>query len=752
MHKIIRGIWAGLILLLVTATAHGEVESGVWYDRIHNGHGLDLHRAGSLLFGTFYTYDERGAPEWLWLQSEQPDSLSSELTRFRNTGAGVIGSPAGQITLTEVSACPDGFERTGARRLLRMDFTIGNRSGVWCIEPLLPVERPPLAVLSGMWYAPADSGWGLTTHAYAGGDGVTRLFHTLYFHDGEGNPRWAFALNSGDALTQTQDWYTYYVECAGCPFSPPLITPIGNSTLTLKQPLVAADPVRNHLSLLVHFEDSGDFIKDVALGQLSAPLRIPLAAATTEGPIAGVLLDEQIERFSNIPYAQPPLASLRWRAPQVLAPRSELLAVSEFGLACPQRNTAPELMSEDCLQLNVWKPAAPGPHPVMVWIHGGGFIEGSAVQRYGEDLLYDGAEFARRNVVFVSINYRLGALGFLAQREFVGESPDQEQAGNYGLLDQIAALAWVHDNISAFGGDPDRVTVFGESAGGISVCALMTAPAARPLFQRAMVQSGICEWQMRDLANGLAQGDQLSTTLGCADSSDERACLRAISPLDLLSETAYGPIVDGFVMPESPGPAIAAGRAAPVPLLIGVTDDETTTLVPADSLPADASGYEAAIRALFPAYGEQLLQQYPAAAYPTPAHAFQDLLDDRWFACSARRAAADHAAQGHPAYHYALTEVLPDMPLLESFHSLDVLLLFASRPQAQTSELLLAERMRSAWVDFAYGREPGLSERLLWPRYQADSRLSLELNGDSRELLNDYRGEQCAFWQQFETL
>lgn len=740
----------GLALLMLTSTLlHAEVESGAWYDRQHNGHGLDLHRAGPLLFGLFYTYDQRGASEWLWLQSEQLDAPRSELTRFERTPSGMIGSPAGAIALTEVNECPDGFARPGARRLLRMDFHIGERAATWCIEPLLPVDRPPLAVLSGVWYAPDDSGWGLTTHAFADAAGVTQRFQTLYFHDGAGHPRWAFALNSGDALTQSQNWYMYYVECSGCPFSPPLTTPVGASVLTLTQPLVLADSLRNHFSVAVHFEDDPPFVRDAALGQLSTPLKVGAAAATAEGPVAGLTLADQIESYTRIPYARPPVADLRWRAPQQQPPRNVLLQTREFGLACAQRNLPPEQISEDCLQLNVWTPSTPGQHPVMVWIHGGDFVEGSAVQRYGENPLYDGAEFARRNIVFVSLNYRLGALGFLAQRTFIGETQTHPQAGNYGLLDQVAALQWVHDNIGAFGGDSGRVTIFGESAGASSVCALLTAPTARSLFQRAIVQSGRCLLQMPGLTTALAQADQLTSTLGC-QGADPRACLRSVDTEQLLVDGDYGPIVDGSVLPESPGLAIRAGRAAAVPLLIGSNDDESTTLVASSALPTDAASYQAAINNLFPLHDAQVQQQYPLSAYPTAGRAFLDLLDDLWFSCPARRTATDHAAQGHPVFHYALTEILPDLPILESFHGLDVLLLFVTRAGAQGSERQLGELMRSAWVDFAYGREPGISARLAWPRYQAGSRQSLELNGNNLHILNDYRGAQCGFWGQFD--
>jgi para-nitrobenzyl esterase len=403
----------------------------------------------------------------------------------------------------------------------------------------------------------------------------------------------------------------------------------------------------------------------------------------------------------------------------------------------------------------------------MLWIHGGGMVAGSAVQSSNGRLVYDGAAFARQGMVLVSINYRLGSLGFLAQRDLIGEAADHPQTGNYGLLDQIAALRWVADNIANFGGDPAQVTIFGESAGGVSSCALLAAPAARGLFARAIVQSGNCSWAPRDLATGLVQGERVTAAAGCATAVDRRACLRALSatqlldavppvidPANMLDGESFGLVVDGFVLDQAPGPAIAAGNAAPAPLLIGVNDDETTTLVPASMLPASVAGYEAAIRARFPAIATEVLQRYPAVQYATPQRAYQDLLDDLLFTCAARRAAADHAARGNPVFHYALTEILPDPGLaaLESFHGLDVVLLFGDLTPATPAVRALGARMQRAWIDFAHGREPGSSDSIAWPRYQLPARKSLEFNSAGVPLINDYRGEQCAFWNRYVVL
>lgn len=755
--------WLLALLLLLSAPLSAAVESGLWYDRTREGHGLDLHRFGDVFFGTFYTFDQTGKVQWLWIQTTDGPTPQSTLGRFTRGSNGVVsGRDVGEIRFTPVTACPDGFAREGARALVRLDFALDGRAATWCIEPLLPPSPPAMAVTNGAWYAPDDSGWGLMSHAYALPDGSTQAFRILYFHDQAGQPRWAYSYASGPELEQDAVFYTPYVECTDCPTSLILTTRIGNGRIRLSEPLVAADATRNRIDVNVAIDGEQPFVKSKALGILSTPVRIPGGAATSEGPLAGSVLASGIERFLDVPYVQPPTGALRWRAPQAPAVRASVRAAREPGKLCPQPEAGMGPQSEDCLQLNVWRPATPGPHPVMVWIHGGGHTQGSAVQVQDGALFYDGTPFASRGVVYVSINYRLGLLGYLAQRDFLGEAPDYPQAGNYGLLDQIAALSWVQRNIASFGGDPTKITIFGESAGGVSTCALMAAPAARGLFQRAVVQSGNCLWSPPSLTTGLAQGDRVTSATGCASASDKRACLRALAPAQLMTAVppvvdpagmndgeSFGPILDGSALTEAPGRAIANGTAAPVPLLIGVTDDETTTLVPANTLPATVAGYEAAIHARFVTIGELVLQQYPASAYPSPQRAYQDLLDDALFTCAARRSAADHANRGYPTWHYVLTETLPQPGVapLESFHGLDVVLLFA--PAERLAEYPLAARMQRAWVEFASGATPGSGDGQPWPLYQPASRLSRELNGARNGDLVDYHRDACVFWERY---
>ena len=760
-------------LLLFGACAQAQqIESGLWYDRTHSGHGLDLHRAGDTLFGTLYTYEFTGPPRWLWIQMADVAAPSGNLTRYNRLPDGSLAATVETtIELTPVSECPDGIARDGARALLRMDFALEGRALVWCMEPLLPQAPVAASALSGAWYNPDEPGWGLFVHAWRSANGTEFSYRTIYFHDAEGDPRWAFAQDPITGLTQQQLYYTPYTECFTCSPSPPLTIPIGGATLTLTSPDPAANYDLNRINLSLSIDGDPPFERDVALALLSDPRVVATAAATRQGPVSGVEVAPGISSFRKIPFAQPPVDQLRWRAPQPPEIRSQALDGTVFGPGCPQPpgagffNGAPATQSEDCLQLNVWRPAGAGPFPVMVWIHGGGLTQGSAVQLSGGELFYDGARLAELGVVLVSLNYRLGPLGYLAQRDLVAEAPDHPRSGNYGLLDQIQALRWIGENIGYFGGDNRNITIFGESAGALSVCALLTAPAAQGLFQRAISQSGHCSRTSPSLNQALQQGDRVSAALGCDGAPDRLACLRAVDAQTLIAEInpvistglasdgeSFGLINDGFVLPTSPGLALAGGAAAAVPLLIGVNDDEQTTLTPANLLPATVAGYEAAIRNLLPQIGSLVLQIYAAAGYSSPQAAYQDLLDDLRFTCANRRAAADHAAAGNPVYAYVLTEVLPDLAALESFHGLDVVLLFANRQQAQAGEILLRDRIRRAWVDFAYALPPGNTEGLAWPLYDSDQRLSLELSSTRRFVFEDYRQLYCEFWNQFVTL
>ncbi|MCJ7745002.1 MAG: carboxylesterase family protein, partial [Actinobacteria bacterium] len=299
-----------------------------------------------------------------------------------------------------------------------------------------------------------------------------------------------------------------------------------------------------------------------------------LVAQTGLGKVKGQLGSDGILAFKGIPYAKPPVGELRFKPPQPPKPWSDTLKAAMFGPVAPQKENqigsgSTQEQSEDCLSLNVWTPGIDDKHrPVMVWIHGGGFTFGS-----GSDEWYEGSTFSERgNVVMVTLNYRLGALGFLYLGGVGG--PDYAESGNLGLLDQVAALKWVRDNIAVFGGDPGNVTVFGESAGSMSVCALMGMPRAKGLFRRAIAESGAL-----NLVNNVNFASGVTGKfMSCAGVTDI-AGLRSLTTEQIMKaqsvlsdkEGAVGmslaPVIDGIVIPEPPLHAIARGSAANVDFL-----------------------------------------------------------------------------------------------------------------------------------------------------------------------------------------
>ena len=333
------------------------------------------------------------------------------------------------------------------------------------------------------------------------------------------------------------------------------------------------------------------------LGVLSLLLARFAAAAPTapvrldSGLVEGELMDAAsgLRVFRGIPYAAPPVGDLRWRPPQRVASWDGVRAAKEFGAICPQppmlatmTGEALPATSEDCLFLNVWTAAgkADAGLPVMVWIHGGGLSLG-----WSQQAVYDGAAFASRGVVLVSLNYRLGPLGFLSLPDLSRES-DHGASGNYGFLDQVAALEWVQRNVAAFGGDPHNVTIFGESAGGTSVHALLTSPRAAGLYHRAISESAwITENNIADLHRASPFGPSaedlgLKWAANLAGGDTSVAALRRVPAADLIAKSGLGfrPVIaiDGWFMPEHGERAFAAGKGAKVPLIAGTNANEGT--------------------------------------------------------------------------------------------------------------------------------------------------------------------------------
>ena len=400
-----------------------------------------------------------------------------------------------------------------------------------------------------------------------------------------------------------------------------------------------------------------------------APIR------TASGLIADAEPDASgVRAFRGIPYAAPPVGRLRWRAPEPPARREGVYAADRFGPRAMQSRRLGDLdplnerMSEDCLYLNVWTPARSADErlPTMVWIHGGSNSIGAASQPE-----YDGANLARKGVAIVSINYRLDVFGFLAHPELTAESGGRS-SGNYGLLDQIAALRWTRENIAAFGGDPDNVTVFGESAGAFDISLLMASPLTEGLFARTIGQSGgAMSCSPRTGPKPLEIGEQEGLAFAARLGVERIAALRALPAETLLAAAIANPIscgfgvVDGYVAPEHPADIFAAGRQRPVPLLVGANRDEGTLFEPrmASWGPGQPSFVER-IRAQFGAQAEQALVHYPPGATPAEdqaAHA--RLVGDLFIDLGAWRWAELAAASGRaPVYRYLFDRRPPGAP------------------------------------------------------------------------------------------
>lgn len=306
-------------------------------------------------------------------------------------------------------------------------------------------------------------------------------------------------------------------------------------------------------------------------------IEVKIDAGTLRGESTGA-----IHVFRGIPYAAPPVSALRWRPPQPVQPWTGVRDAAAFGAVCPQDEMAtlidhaPSRMSEDCLTLNIWAPAQPQPSaPVMVWIHGGSNVSGAGSRQY-----YDGSSFAGDGIVLVTINYRLGRLGFFAHPALTAAAGAKEPLANFGLMDQIAALRWVQENIHAFGGDPKNVTVFGESAGGGDILAILTASSARGLFAKAVVESGGGWTRPVSLKEAEANGGKIAGKLGLGASATAEQ-LRGVSSDSLVKlgfEDELALTVDGRLLTEPPTHAFANGRFIHVPLMIGSNSDEASLL------------------------------------------------------------------------------------------------------------------------------------------------------------------------------
>lgn len=498
---------------------------------------------------------------------------------------------------------------------------------------------------------------------------------------------------------------------------------------------------------------------------LDQPVRIE------SGLVAGTT-SEGVSSFKGIPYAAPPVGELRWKPPQPPIKWEGTRAATEYGSPAMQP-VAPgpridlSKMSEDCLNLNIWTPASAktdGRLPVMVWIPGGGFFAGSSA--FPET---DGAVLARRGVIVVSLNYRVGVFGFLTHPALSQESP-QHTSGNYGLLDQIAALQWVQKNISAFGGDPHNVTIFGESAGGSSVCYLMASPLAKGLFVRTISESaGKVVFPTAHLRERRFGRDS-AESVGAAALGGDLASLRALAAAEVLAKahtrmdlmwgedgTEYWPVVDGWVLPDDPAALFRSGKFIHVPLLIGSNSDEGFVFTLNLPIRTVAAWREFVSRR----YGlgaRFIFEQYPEDGDATVLPAASRLVNDWFFAASARSIARAAAAQEEPVYLYVFSRagIGPRDPKV-AYHSREIQYVFgyvASPPgqpvRFNEVDRSLSDAMAGAWVQFAKTGNPNSSALpLAWPRYERSSDQHLEF-GDKIQVGSGYLAKQLdAFDEAF---
>lgn len=483
------------------------------------------------------------------------------------------------------------------------------------------------------------------------------------------------------------------------------------------------------------------------------------------GAIAGAAgADGATLHFLGVPFAAPPIAGLRWRPPQAVEPWQGVLETLHAAPACPQPLPPPgsfyqneffrtsERQSEDCLYLNIWTRArTPQTLPVMVWFHGGAFVQGS-----GSLPSFDGEALARRGVIVVTVNYRLGPLGFLALPALDRESANNV-SGNYGLLDMIAALGWVRRNIAAFGGDPENVTIFGQSAGAVGVNAMMASPLARGLFRRAIVQSfPMAGARLGEPMQTLAQAERGGQSFARALGVETLAELRLVSSADLIramgsSAAAFGlrPNMDGHVLPNELPETIATGQGNGTELLIGATYNEGSVLLS----PTTPESLATWVRQQFGAQGAQVAKFY-SGSDDDAATAAQDRLQSDYWLAAARREALAFDERGKPAYVYRFTRSAPgaDPIKVGAFHSGELAYVFGTQASIdrpwRDRDRELSEQMQQYWSNFARTGDPngpGLPE---WPRYGATADGVMEL-GDATEANAALDPERIALFDAY---
>lgn len=397
---------------------------------------------------------------------------------------------------------------------------------------------------------------------------------------------------------------------------------------------------------------------------------------TANGLLEGVTETSGIRSYKGIPFAQPPVGDLRWKAPQQPQSWTGIRKADKFGPQAMQRFIFSDMVfrsdgkSEDCLYLNVWTPAKKSNEklPVLVYFYGGGFMAGD-----GSELRYDGESMAKKGIVSITVNYRLGIFGFMAHPELTAESPNHA-SGNYGLLDQHAALEWVKKNIAAFGGDPSKVTIAGESAGSMSVSAQMASPLSKGLFNGAICQSGAILGNLTPMLREQAEqmGVKFATTNGATTLADLRK-IPAEKLLEISGNIRFAHIIDGYFLTEKPEITFAAGKQMNVPLLAGWTSAEVGYQGVLGNSQLTLANYKAAIQNLYPDNAAKILEVYPAATDSEVKQVATQLASDRFIAYSTWKIVDMHSKSSKKnVYRYLFSQKRPDTTLIGAPHASDI--------------------------------------------------------------------------------
>jgi para-nitrobenzyl esterase len=507
-----------------------------------------------------------------------------------------------------------------------------------------------------------------------------------------------------------------------------------------------------------------------AQAQAHDPSALP-SVRTEHGVVVGTRRDE-VSSFKGIPYAAPPVGALRFRPPEAPERWQVPRDAAQFGSQCAQFTMEGALEgSEDCLFLNVYTPARKNrsKRPVMFFIHGGAWSQGSSSQSAPDGtLIYDGEALARKTgAVVVTINYRLGQLGFLAHEAFAQENR-RAGSGNYGLADAMLALHWVQRNIRAFGGDPSRTFVFGESAGAYNTCALIAAPRARGLFATAGIQSGGCEAAPRERA--FAQARAYADELGCSAAPDVAACLRSLDIITLLGTrpsvitvalgqtvaeqlgtTVWGPVVDGVILPNEPLDLIVRGLHNRVPVLLGMNADELVSFLPPVFDEAQLATAIAGLADNDPQIISEINELYPLSTYEDARQAAVELGTDATFGVEAQQM-AELFSRTQPVYRYYFSQPTLGSPdgVPSAFHGAElgylfrVLQLVGYPPDAP--EWSLADAIDGYWYRFAATGNPNGARAPKWPRYNRWTEPYLDLNVHIKRA-RWLRSNYYTFWQ-----